>query len=454
MNSRQLILRIMTGYDRRPGNLDRLIDHALAGLHVDHRDRRLIFEIVYGIVRRRATLDYLIDCHVNDEKNRSDPLLRRILRIGLYQLLYLDRIPDHAAVNETVELAKAARLSRSFAGTANAVMRALITKKKQVEYPDPQKDLAGRLAVEFSHPKWMIERWLRRFGLSNTRALLTYNNEKPPVFLRRSLRKMTRRRFEADVRLLCERACGYRDLYYRLKKALLPENIRLIRQGFCNVQAPSSGWVVALLDVKQGDRIVDVCSAPGGKSALMAEIIGDAGTVCACEVSLQRLRMVVETTGAMNLRNIYPLVCDGTRPPFRGCFDKVLLDAPCTATGVLHRHPEARWIRTVHDITRLVKVQAMLLDAAATLVAGGGTLVYATCSLEPEENEQQIERFLADHPQFELEGCPAAIPQKFIDDRGFLSITPYAHQMDGMFAARLLRCGGITAPPYDTGGGI
>ncbi|MBN1578616.1 MAG: 16S rRNA (cytosine(967)-C(5))-methyltransferase RsmB [Chitinispirillaceae bacterium] len=454
MNSRQLILRIMTAYDKRPGNPERLIDHALGGLHIDHRDRRLIFEIVYGIVRRRATLDYLIDRHVTDEKNRDDHLLRRILRIGLYQLLYLDRIPDHAAVNETVELAKAGERSKNFAGTINAVMRTLIKNKKQIEYPDPQKDLAGRLAVEFSHPKWMVERWLRHFGLANTRGLLTYNNEKPPVFLRRSLRKMTRRQFEADVRLICDTAGGYRDLYYRLKKALLPENIQLIRQGFCNVQAPSSGWVAALLDVKQGDRIIDICSAPGGKSALMAEMAGDSGMVCACEVSFKRLRMVVEIINAMNLWNIHPLVCDGALPPFRGIFDKVLLDAPCTATGVLHRHPEARWIRTAHDITRLAKVQAMLLDAAATLVGGGGSIVYATCSLEPEENEQQIERFLADHPQFELDSCPEAVPQKFIDNRGFLSITPYEHHMDGMFAARLRRAGDYAAPSYDTGAGI
>ena len=429
----------MTAFDKRPGNLERLIDHTLRGVHMDHRDRRLIFEIVYGIVRRRATLDYLLDKYLIDEKNRNDQLLRRILRIGMYQLIYLDRVPDHAAVNETVKMAKADERSKRHTGTVNAVMRGLINNKKQIHYPDPQKDLVGRLSVEFSHPRWMVERWLRHFGLANTRQLLVFNNEKPPIFLRRTLRMMSRQQFEADVRLLCDPATGYHDLYYRLKKVLLPENIQLIKQGFCNVQAPSSGWVTALLDVNRGDHIVDICSAPGGKSILMAELAGDSGTVCACEVNFKRLLKVVETAGRMNIRNIYPLVCDGAHPAFTGIFDKVLLDAPCTTTGILHRHPEARWIRTADDIGRLTKVQGMLLDSAAVLIGKGGTIVYATCSLEPEENEHQIDRFLTNHPDFRLDSCPDTVPQKFIDNRGCLRITPYEHHMDGMFAARL-RC--------------
>ena len=446
-NSRQLVLRILTAYDKRPGNLEHLIDHALEGSRIDQRDRRLVFEIVYGIVRRLATLDYLINRYVTDEKHRADALLRRLLRIGMYQLLYLDRVPDHAAVNETVNLSKTLERGRGLAGTVNAVMRALINNKKQIVLPDPQRDLADRLAIEFSHPKWMVERWIGHFGLANTRRLLAFNNEKPSIFLRRTLRMMSRQQFEADVRLICDSACGYHDLYYRLKKALVPESLHLLQQGFCNVQAPSSGWVVALLDVKRGDHVFDVCSAPGGKSILAAEIAGDSGTVCAGEVSFRRLRKVVETASGMGLRNIYPLVCDGVNPPFCGVFDKVLLDAPCSATGVLHRHPEARWIRTVDDIERLTCVQRTLLEHAATVVGEGGIIVYSTCSLEPEENELQVGEFLSRHPEFVLDACPGSIPQKFIDADGYLKITPFEHAMDGMFAARLRRAGRVPDPP-------
>jgi len=441
MNSRQLVLRIMTAFDRRPGNLERLIDTNLQGIRIDHRDRRLIFEIVYGIVRRIATLDYLIDSYVSDETNRNDALLRRLLRIGLYQLIYLDRVPDHAAVNETVNLAKTDERSRKLAGTVNAVMRSVIADKKQIVYPDMQHDMVKRLSVEFSHPAWMIERWLAEYGLAKTRRLLVFNNDKPSIYLRRTLRMMSRQQFEGDVRLLCDTAGGYRDLYYRLKKPLLPENIQLIHQGFCVVQAPSSGWVVALLDVQRGDHVIDLCSAPGGKSSLVAELAGDSGTVCSCEVDFNRLQKVVETADRMNIRTVFPLVCDGTHPPFTGQFDKVLLDAPCTATGVLHRHPEARWIRTEHDVVRLAGVQARLLDAASGLVGTGGLIVYATCSLEPEENERQIGKFLETHRDFRLESCPDTVPPKFIDNDGCLKITPFEHDLDGMFAACLRRIG-------------
>ncbi len=443
MNSRQLVLRVITAFDKRPGNLERMMEHALHGLHIDHRDRRLVFEMVYGIVRHLATLDYMIDTYVTDENNRKDHLLRRLLRIGLYQLIYLDRVPDHASVNETVLLAKADYRGKGLAGTVNAVLRNVIKHKKQIELPDAKADFIRRLEVEFSHPRWLIDRWLATYGLARTRKLLAFNNEKPSIYLRRTIRGMSRQQFEADVRMLCDSASGYRDLYYRLKKALLPENIQLIKQGYCNIQAPSSGWVVAMLDVDKGEHIIDLCSAPGGKSVLMAELAGDSGTVCSCEVNYTRLLKVVETAQQMHLRSVYPLVADSNSPPFTGTFDKVLLDAPCSATGVLHRHPEARWIRTIKDLERLVKVQEALLDSSVRLVDEGGYIVYATCSVEPEENESQVERFLQRHPEFVLDHCPNSIPQQFIDDHGYLKITPFEHGQDGMFAARF-RC--ITKP--------
>jgi 16S rRNA (cytosine967-C5)-methyltransferase len=439
MNSRQLIFRIFSVFDKRPGKLERIIDQTLQGVHVDHRDRRLIFEIVYGIVRRLATLDYIIDEYVNDEKKRTDPLLRRMLRIGLYQLLYLDRIPDHAAVNETVKLAGNCGRDVNYTGIVNGVMRSIIKNKKQITYPDGKNDLPKRLSVEYSHPRWLISRWLATFGLAKTKKLLSFNNEKPSIYLRRTLRSMSRQQFEADARTICDSASGYMDLYYRLKKSLVPDQIQLMKQGYCTVQAPSSGWVVALLDVQRGDHVIDLCSAPGGKTALIADLTGNTGTVCASELHYNRLEKVVETMHRMRLSNVYPIVCDSVNPPLNGIFDKVLLDAPCSATGVLHRHPEARWIRTIKDIDRIVTIQAKLLDAAANLVGAGGSIVYATCSLEPEENEQQIEAFIKKHSEFTMDSPPECIPQQYIDRDGFLRITPFDHGLDGMFAAQLKR---------------
>lgn len=440
-NPRQLILKIFIELDKNKSNLDHIINVVLRGSHIDHRDRRFVFEIVYGILRHKATIDYTIDKYLSQssaQKDKDEDLFR-ILRIGIYQLLYMDKVPDHAAVNETVILAKADLKTVRFSSVVNAIMRALINDKKIIPLPDPQKDLVNRLTVEYSHPRWMVERWLKNFGLAKTKQVLAFNNQKPSIFLRRKLREISRQQFEVDIRSICEPATGYLNLYYKLKRSLLPENIQIIHHGLCNVQSPSSGWVVALMDVNKGEHLLDLCAAPGGKAALLSELTGDSGTVCACELKWNRLMSIIETAGRMKLDNIYSLICDGSYPPFNGFFDKVLLDAPCSGTGVLHRHPEARWVRKEEDIFSLAEKQRTLLNSAASLVDKDGVIVYSTCSLEPEENQKQIELFLKEHPSFCLDNVPDSIPERFIDNSGYLMITPYEHGMDAMFGARLKR---------------
>lgn len=439
MKSRQLIFRILTEFDKHPGNLEKMIDTGLVNTHIDHRDRRFVFEMVFGIVRKKMLIDYIIDYYLTEERYQTNDVLRRILRIGIYQILFMDRVPNHAAVNETVNLTKENNQVARLTSVVNACLRKIISNKQPVPMPDPQKDLSLRLSIEFSHPKWFVDRWLKCYGLSKTKQILAFNNEKPSIYLRRKIRDLSRQQFEAEVREICDPATGYLNLYYKLKKSLLPEDVRMIQSGMCNVQAPSSGWVVGLLNVAKGEHLIDLCSAPGGKTALISELSGDNGAVCACDVKWPRLMNVVETVDRMRLNNVYPLICDGSNPPFTGVFDKVLLDAPCTATGVLNRHPEARWIRTQDDITRLTVIQKKLLSSAARLVGKGGVLVYATCSIEPEENEQQIESFLQEHSEFILDSVPDFIPRKLVDDNGYLRITPFEHQMDGMFGARLKR---------------
>jgi 16S rRNA (cytosine967-C5)-methyltransferase len=283
----------------------------------------------------------------------------------------------------------------------------------------------------------MVRRWLDNFGLGRTKKLLEFNNTRPEIFLRRSSRRITRQQFEADSRELCVSSGGFMNLYYRLTQPIPPEKIALLREGYCTVQAPSSGWVVAMLKPERNQRLLDVCSAPGGKTSLLAELAGESGAVCACEIRMYRLRRMIDTIGRLQLHNVYPVLCNGINLPFAGSFDSVLLDAPCSGTGVLHRHPDGRWIKTPEHIERIVSAQQRLLDGAAPFVVPGGVLVYATCSLEPEENHRQISSFLQRQPDFELESPPAAVPQKFIDNEGCLFVTPFEHGMDGMFAARL-----------------
>ncbi|HEX2958103.1 MAG TPA: 16S rRNA (cytosine(967)-C(5))-methyltransferase RsmB [Chitinispirillaceae bacterium] len=437
LNPRQVILDVLTSFDKNHSDPEHLIDTALKAKKIDHRDRRFIFEIVYGVIRYRMTLDHIINKYIIDDAIRNEEQVYRILRVGLYQLAWMDRVPDHAAVNETVKLAKNDAKSGRFSSVVNAVMRNFINENKVITLPDPQIDLTYRLSVEFSHPDFFVKRWMKNFGLAKTKQLLAYNNIKPAIFLRKKLRDFSRQQFEADVRTLCEPSCGFMNLYYKMKKSLLPENLRLIQYGLCTVQAPSSGWVVAMMDINKGEKLLDMCSAPGGKTSLMAELTDSEGAVCAGEVKFGRIRQVSDVKERMQLDNVYPVLTDGNYLPFNGYFDKVLLDAPCTGTGVFNHHPEARWVKNEQDIEKMTVIQEQLLKSAAQVLHSGGILVYSTCSLEPEENEIQIRKFLSENPSFELDAPPSVIPGTYIDNDGFLRITPFEHSMDGIFAARL-----------------
>ncbi len=439
MNTRQLVLKIVTEFEDCPKDLDSLIDKTLKFTRIDHRDRRFVFELVYGIVRYKLYLNYVMDKFLTVEPEQQTQTLRRILLVGVYQIMFMDRVPDHAAVNESVNLAKSHPETKAASGVVNAVLRNVIKKKNKIELPDPQVNLVQRLSVEYSHPEWMIERWLKRLGLSNTKKILAFNNKKPEIYLRRKIREISRQQFESDVRTLCEQAVGYLNLYYKMNKAIDTENIRLIQMGLCNVQSPSSGWVTAMMDVSRGEHVLDLCSAPGGKAVLMAEMIQESGTVVACELKFKRLLKVVQTSRRMGLRNVYPIACDGAALPFTGYFDKVLLDAPCTGSGVLHRYPDGRWTRTAENISKLVSVQRKLLESAAKSVDSNGIIVYSTCSLEPEENEEQVQWFLDNHKDFRLDDPPDCLPGMYVDASGYLRITPYEHGLDGMFAARFVK---------------
>ncbi len=440
MNSRAIILKILQSFDKRPGVLDTAIERVLALNPVDHRDRRFVFEIVYGIMRRRLTLDYIAEQFLDDPSAMQNPDLVRILEIGSYQILYMDKVPDHACVNEAVNLAKLSPKTKQCAGLVNATLRALIKNRKKITLPDPQKDLCRRLSIEYSHPEWMVRRWLNRLGLLKTKLLLSFNNEKPDVFFRRKLRGLSRPQFERDTTDICDAATGYSNLFYRLRKPVQPDMVPVFKDGECTVQAPSSGWVVAVMDIQQGDFVADLCCAPGGKSSLIAELSGSTGMVTACEIRPNRIHAALETFRRMHLtETILPLLCDAGTLPFKGTFDKVLLDAPCSGSGVLHRHPEGRLTKKEEDLPRLCAHQKHLIDSAAAIVRVGGILVYSTCSIEPEENEEVIKSFLSEHSNFAIDPMPETVLGMFVGADKFLRITPYEHKLDGMFAARLKR---------------
>lgn len=442
LSAREIVIKILQDHELQEASIEAIADIRLRESKIDRRDKRLVFEIVYGVVRNRYAIDFILKEYLDKSDFLKNIRLMNILRSGIYQIVYLDRIPDHAAVNEAVKLAKANDESARAAGVVNAVLRKVISNKKNLPAPDKDCEKITRLSINYSHPEWLIEKWIQNFGTAQTVKLLKFNNTIPITMVRRKMRGLSRGMFESEIASISDsrgKGKGYKELYYPLKKHLIPQEIHLFEEGNCTVQAESSGWVVALLDVKDGQKVLDVCAAPGGKTTLISELAGKDGSVIACDTDYNRIQDVVDNYFRMNLTNISPLVCDGRKLTVKEEFDRILLDAPCSGTGVLHRHPDARYFKKPKHIKKATKIQKKLLKEVAEHIKVGGYIVYSTCSVEPEENFEQVAKFLEENENFKLERPGGNIPTTFIDLNGCLSITPFEHNMDGMFGALLKR---------------
>jgi len=393
---------------------------------LDERDRGLLHELVLGTLRRRGWLDHVLARLSSRPIDRVRPGVLDALRLGAYQLLYL-RVPAHAAVSESVELARVVE-PRS-AGFANAVLRRL-EREGPPEEPDPVADPRGWLTSAGSLPPWLAERWCARLGPAEAVVRARAQLDPPPTHVR-----LNPRLPDAAQQLA---AAGVRLRPTAVPGALEAEGGRLgplAERGVVYVQDAGSQLVAGLAGSE--GRVLDACAAPGGKALLMADLGGSRTRVIAAEASLRRLATLVRLRSRWGAANVSPLAADALHPPFGPTFDAVLLDAPCSGLGTLARHPDVRWRLAPEDLARHAARQAALLESVASLVRPGGRLVYAACSVEPEENEEVVKPFLAAHPEFESEGLPSwAEPFRTGD---FVRIDPAHHRGDAFFAARLRR---------------
>ncbi len=409
--------------------MDRAFERAARSLAAD--DRRLAQEIAYGVLRLRGRLDHILGALVAGGIGRLDPDVLDLLRMGAYQLLELDRVPAYAAVAEAVEAAKAAK-GAGAASLVNAVLRRLSGASYEAfEFPPLERDPVGHLTTWGSHPRWLVERWLERWPPEQVARLVSHGNRRPPACL-----SVLGDRAEAVERL---RAAGLRARAVEVTSASVclesgtPEEALAVVPAV--VQDPSAAAVVDYANLDRGLGVVDLCAAPGGKASLLA---GRGHEVWAFDVARRRLERLLENRRRLGLERLHAAVADATRPPV-GRAPAVLLDVPCTGTGTLARHPDARWRLGPGDLRALVALQRRMLDAAAEVVAPGGWLIYATCSLEPEENEEQVRSFLARRSEFSLDPAPRAIAAEMLSEEGELTVLPQRHGMDGAYAARLRR---------------
>lgn len=425
IESRQAALMILG--DVRAGKpFDVALDRGVAKLA--EPDRRLAHELAAGVLRHRTTLDERLAPLVTRGWASVEPELQDILRLGAYQLTALERVPPHAAVDTSVALAK--RSGAGSAGFVNAVLRRLTRAAPGTLHVTGSQ--AEQLASAYSHPEWLVQRWLGAFGSEGTEQLLRWNNTRPRLVLQAA---------RQDLDALAERwrAAGL-DVQPApfgagiATEASRPSELPGYEEGSFIVQDPAQALLARYGDLPAGGLVYDACAAPGGKTIALGR---HAGLVLAGEVSPVRAKRLSENIRRAGSGREFAVVADARRSPLLRA-DAVLLDAPCLGTGTFARHPDARWRVSPEALASLERLQSELLEHAATIVAPGGLLVYSTCSLEPEENEGQVDRFLQGHSGFRREPS-RAVPYELLSPTGDLMIQPQRHGVDGAFAARLRR---------------
>ena len=412
--------------------LDAAFDRRAAAL--DPRDRRWTQELVWGMLRRRGYMDHLLAPRVKGGIARLDSDLADLLRLGTYQLFHMGSVPPYAAIAQTVELAKQ-RHGMGASKLMNAVLRRLDRERNDLA-PALPTDPVEALAIELSHPRWLVARWVARWGAEETRALLESNNREGSLIVRPwgVVREQLEAMLEAagvqvsDVPLVSDSL--------QLSSGTLLTSLGAFQQGRCFVQDPAATLVTQYAAVPAGAKVADLCAAPGGKTVELARTASYVTSADSSEVRLQRLQ---ETIDRLELDHVTAVVCDARDAATLGTFDAVLVDSPCTGTGTFRRHPDARWRLRVSDLAVMAAAQRTILRAAANAVVPGGLLIYSTCSLEPEENDAQVEAFLAEHPSWTLEPPPEGAVPAAVLDAGRLRVLPQRHGTDGSFAARLRR---------------
>jgi len=426
---------------------------ALSGRNLDARERRLGMELAFGSIRRKKTLDWCIARAAGRSMQDVDPLAHSLLRISTYQLLFMSRIPAHAAVSEAVESAR--RLGHpGMAGFVNAVLRRIASPRFDPGFPDLADDPVKSLAVTLSYPEWLVESWIGEFGPETAKRMLEAGNQAPTVVLRANTLRVSRDELAEQLGNVADAgAVTQRGLY-------APEALRIMgplesveslpgfAEGLFSVQDESSMLVAHVLG-RPNDRpnlIIDACAAPGGKAMHIAELSGDRVRVIACDISARRVTLISESARRLGLRSVEAVECDARELPaqWAGKADAVLVDAPCTGLGVLARRADARWRKEPDDVAQLARLQAEIMSAAAACVAPGGVLVYSTCTVGRAENADQAEAFLESHPDFRpsplAQYMPSDAAKALCDgDSHILQLLPGVSGTDGFFIARFVR---------------
>ena len=459
-SARSLAVSVLVESVDSPEGVDVLMDRALSSSPLDNRDRALAVELVYGVWRRLGTIDWRFEPVLDKPLRRLPVIVQMLIRLGGYQILFLDRIPQSAAVNESVQLAKsyAPVLGRDWSGFVNAVLRGLIREPPQ-PWPGVDAEAPKSLAVRHSVPEWLSRRWIERFGLAGAESACELTSSIPPVTIRVNRLKTTREEYLTLLQKagLSVKATPGSPVGVLIEAGGPVTSFPGFEEGHFYLEDEAAQLIPPLLDPQPGSVILDACAAPGGKATHLAELMRDEGTIYALDRHAPRLDLLRNNCTRLGIKSIVPLIGDArdpsawrraTRikgePPFNveRTFDRILVDAPCSGLGVLRRHPEAKWRKDSSNFERHHRLQVQILESVAPRLRPGGVLVYSTCSSEPEENEAVIEEFSRTHAEFQRESVSPWLPaeaQIFLTERGDFSTIGNRQSLDGFYAARLTR---------------
>lgn len=435
---REIALQILKEVDEKDAYANIALSHALEQYRPSPQERRLATELVYGTIKAKNTLDWVIGQYATRSVEKMTVWVRNILRMGVYQLLYLDRIPASAACNEAVNLTK----RYGHLGTAkfvNGILRAIVRGKENIQFPDISSDPVNHIALRFSHPAWLVKRWVDRFGVEETVQLCEKNNETPQLSVRTNVLKITpqelQQQLEADGLTVQKSRWAPEGLLIDGFSAL--GQLDALRQGLFQVQDESSMLVVHVLDPQSGEFVIDACGAPGGKTTHIAQKMGNLGRIVSTDIHAHKLKLTAENCGRLGINIVEAKTMDARHlhELYFEQADRVLVDAPCSGLGVLRRKPDARWRKCPEMLVDLPVLQAEILESAAKCVKPAGILLYSTCTIEPEENEAVVAQFLSRHPEFVLEHAGQLLPEPRAEQ--MVQLYPHRDNIDGFFIARM-----------------
>ena len=434
-NVREVALKILFDIETRKSFADQSINKFSAEFNLSSLDRRFLSQLVNGSTKFRKRIDYLLSAVLNKKIEDLTPWIRNVLRMGIYQIDHLNRVPHRATVDESVKLAKKYG-HRGTKNLVNAVLRNYLREKDQIKFP--RKDRISYLATFYSFPEWMIKRWLDDFGEQETKALCQIFNSSPRLSLRlNSLRAGSEDLIEEFKRSKIKYKKGFfLDNFYYIESKLDLKDFDPLKNGWIYVQDESQAFPVMLLDPRPKQAIIDLCAAPGGKTTQIAEMMKNKGQIIALDINEEKRKLIQNNCQRLGVSNVITAVGDARSFAVKPV-DGILVDAPCTGLGVLGKNSDLRWQKEEGDVKRMKSLQLSILINAANLLKNKGVLVYSTCTITREENDGVVEEFLKQREDFKLSRASRYVNTKVVDKKGMVRTFPHHHFVDGSFGVRL-----------------